>query len=77
MAEPTPERFVQLWTQLESSLKAAGTGFGGKERGFSLQDGSCPWLFRSLTVSGHLITAAPVPFTLSPPRRLSPEELCQ
>lgn len=78
MAEPTPERFVQLWTQLESALKAAGTGFGGEGRGFSLWDGSCPWHFRSLTVSGHFITAAvPVPFTFALPRLLSPEELGQ
>lgn len=77
MAEPTPERFARLWTQLESALKAAGTGFGGAERSYSLLDDACPWHFQALTHNGHLITAAaPGPFTLSPPHLLSPEALC-
>lgn len=63
--EPTPERFVWLWTRLESALKADGRGFGLEQRDFSVLDSGRPWHLETFRHDGHCIScAADKPFDI-------------
>lgn len=57
-ADPTPERLTLLWTRLESTLKASGTGFDCPERQYSLTAADCPYHFQTLHHEGSSITLA-------------------
>lgn len=63
--EQTPERFVWLWTRLESALKADGRGFGIEQRNFSVTQSGNPWYLETFLHDGHCISCAMgVPFEL-------------
>ena len=55
---PTPERFTQLWTRLESVLKADGRGLSEIRRDFSLLDAAPPWYIHTLCFQDHMISCA-------------------
>ena len=56
--KPTPERFVWLWTRLESALKADGRGFGLEQRNFSVLESGQPWYLETLLRDGHYVSCA-------------------
>ena len=63
---PSEERFCQLWTRLESALKADGRGLTfAKKRTFSVTEQGAPWYFETFTHDGHILScAAAYPFTV-------------
>ena len=56
--DPSPERFVRLWTRLEAALKADGRGFDLEHRAFSVLKEGNPWHFRTVEHEGHILTCA-------------------
>lgn len=56
--DPSPERFVYLWTRLEAALKADGRGFDLENRDFSVLEEGKPWYFRTVEYEGHILTCA-------------------
>lgn len=75
-AEPTGERFVWLWTRLESALKADGRGLALEKRDFSVLNGET-WRIESFFYKEHCISCAmSAPFEVEY-RLLSAQELLE
>lgn len=56
--EQTPERFAQLWTRLESAIKADGRGFSMGQREFSVLNDGTPWHLKTWFHDNHCISCA-------------------
>ena len=61
----SPIRFAQLWTRLESALKADGRGFAIECRDFSVLESGNPWYLETVQYQEHCISCAlATPFEL-------------
>ena len=61
----SPIRFAQLWTRLESALKADGRGFAMDCRDFSVLESGNPWYLETVQYKEHCISCAlSAPFEL-------------
>ena len=72
---PTPECFAELWTKLESVLKADGRGFAFENRPYSVIGEDCPWTIRTFIHGGHVISCAAGEEFALVPQILSVDEL--
>lgn len=61
----TPLRYAELWTRLESALKADGRGFAIVARDFSSLENGKPWYLDAWIYDGHYFACATdVPFEI-------------